>query len=350
MKKSLPTFHGIILLVLFLTACTPATPISTPTEASPSTLTPSPTPTLAPSPTSIVDAQQYLSDALDIIQKHALHSKKVDWEKTRAAALLSENGAKFPAQTYDTIRDVLLQLGDQHSALMTPDLVNQMNNSTTENYSRPQSKLLHNRIGFIAVFDFNAQAEDQVNKYANQIQSMIIELDKKAVCGWIIDLQEDLGGNMYPMIAGLGALIGEGKLGSFKDANGQITSWYYQDGQAMGGNTPLAKVSHPELLFNPDETPVAVLIGPQTASAGEATAISFRGRPNTRFFGTASYGLTTGNEGFPLSDGAIILLTTVVELDRTGQEYGGKILPDVVTSNPESDASDWLLAQPACKE
>ena len=91
------------------------------------------------------------------------------------------------------------------------------------------------------------------------------------------------------------------------------------------------------------------MIGPQTASAGEATAISFRGRPNTRFFGTASYGLTTGNEGFPLSDGAIILLTTVVELDRTGQEYGEKILPDVVTSNPESDASEWLLAQPACK-
>ncbi|HKY54481.1 MAG TPA: S41 family peptidase, partial [Anaerolineales bacterium] len=239
--------------------------------------------------------------------------------------------------------------GDNHSALVTPDLANQMNSSTIENYPRPQSKLLQNKIGYVAVAEFNAQAEDQVNKYADQIQSMIIELDQQAVCGWIIDLQENLGGNMYPMIAGLGALIGEGKLGSFKDAEGQITNWHYQDGQAMSGNKPLAKVSHPELLFNPDETPVAVLIGPQTASAGEATAISFRGRPNTRFFGAASYGLTTGNEMFPLSDGAIILLTTVVELDRTGQEYGGKILPDVVTSNPESEASEWLLAQPACK-
>ena len=342
MKKSLQTFLTIILFALLLTACAPATPIPTPNQV------PLPT-TRAPAPTSTANAQQYLLNALDIIQKNALHSKKVDWEKTRAAAFSFEKDAKFPAQTYDTIRYVLQQLGDQHSALMTPDLVNQMNNSTTENYSQPQSKLLHNKIGYIAVFDFNAQAEDQINKYADQIQSMIIELDKQAVCGWIIDLQEDLGGNMYPMIAGLGALIGEGKLGSFKDAKGQITSWYYRDGQAMEEDTPLAKVSHPELLFNPDETPVAVLIGPQTASAGEATAISFRGRLNTRFFGTASFGLTTGNEGFPLSDGALILLTTVVELDRTGQEYGGKIVPDVVTLNPEAEASEWLLAQPACK-
>jgi hypothetical protein len=51
-----------------------------------------------------------------------------------------------------------------------------------------------------------------------------------------------------------------------------------------------------------------------------------------------------------LSDGAVIILTTVIELDRTGQEYGDSITPDVTTSNPESDATDWLLAQPACKK
>jgi hypothetical protein len=39
-----------------------------------------------------------------------------------------------------------------------------------------------------------------------------------------------------------------------------------------------------------DETPVAVLIGEGTISAGEFTTISFRGRPNTRFFGKPSRG------------------------------------------------------------
>jgi len=218
------------------------------------------------------------------------------------------------------------------------------------NYPRPTGKLLENKIGYIAVFEFNAQAEDEMNKYADEIQNLIIELDKQSVCGWIVDLRENSGGNMYPMIAGLGALIGEGELGSFKDATGHITNWYYRDGQAWEGDMPHARVSHPEFLYDPDETPVAVLIGPQTASSGEATAISFRGRLNTRFFGKPSYGLTTGNEGFPLSDGAMIILTVAVELDRTSQEYGGSITPDVVTANAESDATDWLLSQPTCQQ
>jgi len=43
---------------------------------------------------------------------------------------------------------------------------------------------------------------------------------------------------------------------------------------------------------------------------------------------------------FKLHAGALIVLTTVVELDRTGQEYGGNITPDVVTSKLESDATE----------
>ncbi|HEU0296288.1 MAG TPA: S41 family peptidase [Anaerolineales bacterium] len=342
MKKSPDVFRVIFLLVLFIAACAPVTPAPTPTQK------PLPTITLAPTPLS--DAQRYLSDALDIIQNNALNSDKVDWSKVRAIAVTFENNAKTPADTYDSIRFALEQLGDHHSFFVTPDIVNQDKNSTVENYPAPNGKLIENKIGSVAVFGFNAQAEDEVNKYADHIQNIIIELDKQSVCGWIVDLSENLGGNMYPMIAGLGALIGEGELGSFKSATGQITSWYYRDGQAWEGDMSHARVSHPEILFDPDETPVAVLIGPQTASSGEATAISFRGRPNTRFFGEPSYGLTTGNQGFSLSDGAMIILTVAVELDRTGQEYGGSITPDVLTSNAESEATDWLLAQPACKK
>jgi C-terminal processing protease CtpA/Prc len=340
MKKLPEVIGAILLLALFMTACVRVTPA--PTQAPASTFEPLPTP--------LLDAQQYLSEALDIIQSNALNSKKVDWVQVRATAFTFEKDAKVPADTHDTINYVLEQLDDHHSSFMTPDVANQMNNSTIYNYPRPKGKLIKDKIGYVAVFEFNAQVEDQENKYADTIQSIIIELDQKSVCGWIVDLRDDMGGNMYPMIAGLGALIGEGDLGSFKDAMGDTTAWYYRHGQAGEGNVSHAKVSHPEFLFDPDETTVAVLIGPQTASSGEATAISFRGRPNTRFFGKPSYGLTTGNEVFPLSDGALIVLTVAVELDRTGQEYGGKIVPDVDTFDAESEATEWLLAQPACEQ
>jgi carboxyl-terminal processing protease len=340
MNKSPQVIH-VILLALFISACGPVTPVPTPTQ--------SPAPTIALLPTPLSDAQLYLSDALDIIENNALNSKKVDWVQVRATAFMFEKYAKTSEDTYDTISYILRQLDDHHSHFLSPNAANQMNNSTVEDYPAPKGKLLENKIGYVAVFEFSAQAEAEMNKYADKIQNMIIDLDKQSVCGWIVDLRDDRGGNMYPMIAGLGVLIGEGELGSFKDAKGQTIDWYYRDGQSGYGNTPVAKVSHPKILFNPDETPVAVLIGPQTASSGEATAISFRGRPNTRFFGKPSHGLTTGNDLFRLNDGALIILTTVVELDRTGQEYGGSITPDVATSKPESDATEWLHTQPPCK-
>lgn len=350
MKKSLKTIRAIVLLALLITACAPATPVPTPTQVPP-TLVLSATPAFAPLPTLVSDVQQYLSDALDIIQNNALNSNKVDWPKVRQIAFMFENNARTLADTYDSISFVLRQLGDHHSFLVTPEEANQTNNSTVEDYLAPMGKLIENKIGYIAVFGFNSPTATEANKYADKIQSILINLDQQSViCGWIVDLRENTGGNMYPMIAGLGALVGEGELGSFKDATGHTSSWYYQDGHAGEENVPYVTVSHPEFLFDPHETPVAVLIGPQTASSGEATAISFRGRANTRFFGQASAGFTTGNQVFELSDGALIVLSTTVELDRTGKEYGGKILPDVITSNPESDASEWLLTQPACQK
>jgi C-terminal processing protease CtpA/Prc len=330
--------------VLFITSCGPVTPVLTPTP------TQAPTSTVAPSPMPVLEAQEYLSEALDIIQTNALYSDQVDWPKVRSIASLYEKNAKTPADTYDSISFALQQLGDNHSRFLRPEAVDELNNLTVEDNPPPEGKLLADKIGYVAVPEFGAVAEDEVNKHADKIQNLIIELEKQSVCGWVVDLRANLGGNMYPMIAGLGALIGEGDLGSFKDATGHMTNWYYRDGQAGMGNEPIAKVSRPEFLFNPNDTPVAVLIGPQTASSGEATAISFIGRPNTQFFGQPSYGLTTGNDLFMLSDGAAILLTVVVELDRTGKEYGGSIMPDIPTSNPELEATDWLLTQLACKE
>ena len=345
MKELTKAISIILLLVFLITSCAAAQQALTPTPAPTSTRTP----TVLPSPTKLLDVQQYLSEALDIIQNNALNSDKVDWPKVRDIAFMYEKNAKTPADTYDSISFVLEQLGDNHSFLVTPEIVNQDKNSTIYNYPRPTGKLLEAKIGYVALFEFNAQAEDEMNKHADEIQNIIIELDKQSVCGWIVDLRDNFGGNMYPMIAGLGALIGEGELGSFKDATGHTTNWFYRDGHAGEEDMPHVRVSHPEFLFDPSETSVAVLIGPRTASAGEATAISFRGRPNTRFFGEPTYGLTTGNQGFPLSDGAMIILTVAVELDRTGQEYGGKIVPDVDTSNAETEATEWLLAQPACE-
>jgi C-terminal processing protease CtpA/Prc len=304
------------------------------------------TPTQTPIPLS--DIQQYLSGALDIIQENALNSDAVDWERMRPKLIASVKDAKSPEDTYNTIRYILGLLPDHHSYFYTPSEAENFMYSTAEDYPTPIGKLVDEKLGYVALFGFRAHLEVEQHKYADNIQNIIINFSEQNVCGWIVDLRNDTGGNMFPMVAGLGALIGEGQLGAIEGGNFQKTSWSYLDGKSWMGDEPITAVSHPEFTLNPDEVPVAILIGSHTISAGEFTAISFFGRPNTQFFGKPSGGYTTGVQGFSLSDDAWIMLATTVIMDRSGQIIDGSIIPDVVSSNPEEDAMKWLLEQPAC--
>ena len=74
-------------------------------------------------------------------------------------------------------------------------------------------------------------------------------------------------------------------------------------------------------------------------------AIAFRERPQTRSFGTAMCGLSTANGGFPLSDGAVLILTVAVMADRTKNTYGDSIIPEEVITDPDQvvqRAVAWL--------
>ena len=78
------------------------------------------------------------------------------------------------------------------------------------------------------------------------------------------------------------------------------------------------------------------------------TAVALIGRPGVRTFGTDSAGFTTGNGTFQLSDGALLVITSVFIRDRTGKSYDGVIVPDVVTGpDAQGEAVRWLSAQ--CK-
>ena len=103
--------------------------------------------------------------------------------------------------------------------------------------------------------------------------------------------------------------------------------------------------------------PVAVLTDSLTASSGEAITIAFRARPGARSFGQPTFGVSTANAAFGLSDGAAIFLTVATMADRSGALYGGELVPDSLvlgtkTGDRTTDAAldaafDWL-ATVAC--
>jgi C-terminal processing protease CtpA/Prc len=191
--------------------------------------------------------------------------------------------------------------------------------------------------------------------YADSLRGAVRALASDAPpCGWIVDLRGNTGGNMWPMLAGLGPVVGPGRLGAFVDASGDRQPWFYEEGRAgvvaLGGwyKVGAADVETAPHRFDPPHPPVAVLTDDRTASSGEAVAVAFRERPNARSFGAPTMGLTTGNQLLRLADGARLFVTSSVYADRTGRVYGGPLVPDVLTTEPEADARTWLAQQPGC--
>ena len=365
------TIHWLVVSFI-LGACAPqqaTLPIITPTPALDTAPAATATVNSIPTSTEVATASTelpispaasaYLEEALDIMQNNSLHRHSIDWEALRTTVFEMAQHAQTPAETYGVIRFALLQLGDHHSFFRTPKDVTRVEQRTINDFPPPLGKLLLDKLGFIAIAGYRSGNLQEEALYATNVQQLIRELDMQNPCGWIIDLREDTGGSIWPVLAGLGPVLGEGKAGAFVDPDGYEVDWSYQDGQAMIGDEVLVQVNGPAYQLKAASPAVAVLTGVNTASSGEAIVVSFRERPHTRSFGLYTTGLSTGQAGFTLSDGAMIFITTVVFADRTGQTYGDRIYPDELVDDVRKftymmdeaipqPAIDWLMSQPAC--
>jgi C-terminal processing protease CtpA/Prc len=288
------------------------------------------------------------------MEKHSLLRHKVDWAGVRSKAFSQAHGAQKPADTYGAIASALHSLGDGHSVFWEPEEAKEGLGSSGVSFDGLQGRSLKGGIGYVSLpgVQGSQRAYDQ---YVRQGRAAVVKADQGEACGWVVDLRSDTGGNMWPMLAVVGPILGDGEVGMFVDADGRKSVWSikhgapYSDGKSAGwgDNQPFAGTP-----------PVAVLTGKRTASAGEAVVVAFRGRPDTRFFGEPTNGLPTGNKAHRLSDGAMLILTEVKEADRTGRTYDGAIPPDeeivrdprpVARNRDEvlEAAQTWLLRQAA---
>jgi carboxyl-terminal processing protease len=196
------------------------------------------------------------------------------------------------------------------------------------------------------------------NAYAETTQQLIRDLDQVPIRGWVIDLRRNLGGNMWPMITGVGPILGEGEWVLFVAPQAQEIAFYRRGQSGIAPSTVCSELEHPYQLKYP-QPPVAVLLSQLTLSSGELMALSFCGQPHTRSFGEPTWGVPTANEDKELSDGELILLTTHWGADRSGQTHSGPLVPDYFVNvswtqlNTVDDpvlreAVQWLHTEEGC--
>lgn len=297
-------------------------------------------------------ARDYLDSAIEALRENHVNRDKVDWRALESEARRRSDGAETSAETYPAIRWLIAQLGEKHTTFEPPLPLRDPNAPPKPRKARPQpeAKLADGRYGYLRATQFVGSREDGTG-YAATLRDGISRLDAQGACGWIVDLRGNPGGNVWPMIDGLGALLGTPPFLVF-DVPGQGRfEVMFRDGVAYqkGGLRPYS-VDNYTPLRNP-EAPVAVLIDGETASSAEALAVAFAGRANVRSFGQPTADYITVNNPLDLADGAVIYMTVGWNADRSGKRYESAIEPDerVDVAAAPTKAAAWLAAQPACR-
>lgn len=276
-------------------------------------------------------ATVYLGRVLDLIEAEWFRAQDVDWSDMRRRYLARAAAVDGADGAHDVVDALLANLGDGHSHLIRPG---QAVVIATRPPTMPTGRMW-GRAACLAVPAFVRNRHVSRETFADHLQTLLASLDAQEPAGWIVDLRQNGGGDMWPMLAGLGPLLGEGPFGFFVAA--RAFAWTYRDGTAFNDGRPMCRCETAPPVIRHAGSKVAVLVGPGTASAGEAVGLAFKGRSGTKLFGQPTAGQATANSSHVLDDGAILAITAAAMADRSGRVHGPTIETEVIVAAAGDD-------------
>jgi carboxyl-terminal processing protease len=303
----------------------------------------------------------YLKRALGLIRSNAVYRPKAGWQAVDTEATRMAASAKTAADTYPAIEyaiEQLQQAGDLHAVFTSAvsERIEQKLDSAPQKTAPPTVSSAAPHIGLINLPPIGSLPNTPDGRhYAATALASIASLQRRQrPCGWIVDLRGNVGGDMYPMLLSIGPILGSGRLIGFFGTN-KVPVWvsYRHSSLSGAGYTVRAPISIPDFIPAPA---VALLTGSNTASAGEAVMIAFRGRLRTRSFGAKTAGATNSPDIYRLADGAAMRFSIEWDADRDGHIYRHAITPEVLVAEdfrrgdrPAAAATSWLKSTPACQ-
>ena len=268
--------------------------------------------------------------------------------------IVAVNGRPTEAPTtadvaLDTMRLLVVHYGESAPVELT---------ITRAKYDSARMPVLR-QFGRIAALELPGSLGDRAKTtaYIQAGIAVVQAVNQVDTCGWVLDLRRNSGGFPYPMFAAIAPLVGEGPFLS-QARTDRTDAWILQGGRVTIGGVPQTDTGNTVALRQP--SPVAILLSGSTASAGEAAALAFAGRPDIRTFGEPTVGLTSTNVAYSMPDGAVMQVTTSYDVDRSGVLRDGPIAPDQpipvewaslgTPADPILNAATaWLNDQSACR-
>lgn len=104
--------------------------------------------------------------------------------------------------------------------------------------------IIKGKVAYIKIPGFSGN--DKLAKdFAKLIQNKIKSIDKSEIDSWIIDLSENTGGSMYPMILGLEPVLGDKILGYFVDVDNKFYDWKLSNGAIYIDGNYIMSIDNP---------------------------------------------------------------------------------------------------------
>ncbi|MEM6328463.1 MAG: S41 family peptidase, partial [Bacteroidota bacterium] len=279
-----------------------------------------------------------------------------DWAQVDREFQAAVDSAASFAEALQAFRGVFRALDDVHSAIYyagrgiayrrppsRPVLrdVSALIDRSREKANQPEGRVLGDGVAYVYVPAYGTQGPDAISEAARGLRDVVCDLAPEATRGWILDLRVNEGGNIHPMLSGLGDLLGDGLVLRSVYASGETQfEWSIRDGILTINDYQAATVERrcPEAK---SETPIAVLIGPATLSSGQITAVAFAGWERARLFGDpTAEGYATSNGWNQITPDLALNLSVAYFADRSGFVHEGIVLPD------EEVPGEWVLDDP----
>lgn len=316
-------------------------------------------------PTCREEAEKLLDETLSFMEKNYYRRAQVSWPGLAADAKARLREAASCEEAYACIGWCFHQLKEPHTFIMPParaarysggasdlERSGQAIPDLSELVGEIKGEWLQDSIAYLTIPWVSTTDSLVCLRIADSLQSVIARLDSRNISHWIIDLRKNSGGNCWPMLAGIGPLLGDGVYGYFVSGSSRIPITY-RDGSAFQGKHVLCRVSNRGYRTQSDRKSIVVLTGRKTVSAGEIVALAFKGRAQVCLIGEPTAGLTTANATYSLSDRSLLVLTVCQEADHMGRICEGSIQPDKLVAVERPAVGDaareaalaWLQGQ-----
>jgi len=162
--------------------------------------------------------QRYMTDVIAIMQANSINRLTIDWSDFRTRVLAAAAGTTSDTATRDAMQLAIQLLGDGHSFFR--DLDGRFVSAPLRTCNAPAvlTPVLPDDLGYVRIFAFTGSFAEG-NAIATAFHLQLQRSDSTPKAGWIVDLRGNTGGNLWPMLASVGPILGEGVACGVSTAN-----------------------------------------------------------------------------------------------------------------------------------